>query len=202
MSIHPHIFLLLLCCLASCKLKFDNQEKNRQSDNTSDTDIYPALPPEEKLPPMDEIRKGTYAILVTGNTSSFIRGLYQGEATFSSTNTPVIHAGSIRGNIRKELSFLYSQGLIRKLNVYFSEPQLDTQSYPLITYSGFRDRLPRDSVAATYTIASNYQFESSEGRLEVLRMNEGQIDGKLEGSFVSSQGDSIYVSINFRAVQE
>lgn len=203
MNIHSLvIFVLLSCCLLSCKLRIDNQPQEQET-YSSPEPIEPSVPETEStLPPMSEIRPGYYAMLVTGNASTFVKGLYRGEATFASTNTPVIDAGGIKGNIKQELSFLYSQGLIRKLKVYFSKAQPEVQNYPLLTYSSFRNRLPEDSVSATYIIASNYQFESVKGRLEIHKLNERQIEGVLKGNFRSERGDSIQVNLNFKAIRE
>lgn len=207
MKIHSLVILLLLsCCLLSCKLRIDNQPQEQEQEQETESNpepIEPAVPvTEPTLPPMSEIRQGNYAMLVTGNASTFVKGLYRGEATFANTNTPVVDAEGIRGNIRNEMSFLYSQGLIRKLNVYFVQGQPIARNYPLMPYSEFRNRLPEDSVSATYIIASNYQFESVEGRLEIHKLSEQQIEGLLKGSFRSEKGDSLQVSLNFKAIRE
>lgn len=169
-----------------------------QEQVNSDNEEDPTAPI-ETLPPMSDIRQGYYAMLVTGSVSSFIKGLYRGEATFADTNTPLIGTD---GNIRKEISFLYSYGLIRKLKIYSGDPNIIVQSYPLVPYAYFKSNLPEDSVSATYIIASNYQFRSKQGKLEIYDVSSSIVKGSLEGSFFTDRGDSINVSINFKAVKE
>lgn len=203
MNIHSFAFLIiLLCCLASCKLRIDNRPEEQETDfgsNYGDPSTPPVL---DELPPLEKVSQGTYALLVNGKVSPFLKGIYRGEATFANTNTPVINANGISGNVKRELSFLYSQGLIRKMKIYFSSPQLEVRDYPLLSYSNFRKRLPEDSVAATYSIASNYYFESEQGSLEIHKLSEQQMEGAFFGNFISERGDTIQVSVNFKAIRE
>jgi len=155
-----------------------------------------------ELPPMSEVRPGYYAMLISGNTESFVPGLYKGEATLTNTNTPIINGRGIRGSIQKELDFLYTQGVIRKLSVFFKSSEPKVNNYPLLTYSDFRERLPEDSVSATYTISSNYRFESQEGRLEIHSLNDTLVEGVLSGTFVSERQDTVDITVHFKAVIE
>lgn len=193
-------FTVLALGFAACQLRIDNQQRTLgySEDSVATT---PSIV-EDSLPPMSEIRRGYYAMLVTGKSSSFIKGLYRGEATFANTSTPIINSSGIRGNIKKEFSFLYSQGLIRKLKIYFSGEPAGEQNYPLLPYEKFKKSVPKDSVAATYIIASNYLFDSRQGRVELHSVNENQVQGTLNGSFVSDRGDSIQVRLNFKAIRE
>jgi len=193
-------FFILALSFTACQLRMDNRQQDEDTnDNNSET---PAPVVQKALPPMSEVKRGYFAMLVTGKASSFTKGLYQGEATFSDTTTPVINSIGVRGNIKKEISFLYSQGLISKLKIYFVDAQLSVQSYPLISYTNFRNTLPADSVAATYIIASNNIFDSYEGQLEIHDLSENLIQGMLNGLFVSERADSIKIQMNFKAIRE
>mgnify|MGYP006294666119 CR=1 FL=1 len=193
-------FVFLVFSIAACQLRIDDQQRTLGYPEDSVT-TSPSIV-NESLPPMSEIRRGYYAMLVTGRSSSFIRGLYRGEATFANTSTPIINGSGVRGNIKKEFSFLYSQGLIRKLKIYFAGEPSGEQIYPLLPYESFRTSVPEDSVAATYIIASNYLFDSNQGSVELHSVSENQIQGTLNGNFISDRGDSIQVSLNFKAIRE
>jgi hypothetical protein len=193
-------FFILALSFTACQLRMDNRQQDEDTnDNVSET---PAPVVEKTLPTMREVRLGYFAMLVTGNASSYKKGLFQGEATFSNTSTPVINSTGVRGNIKKEISFLYSQGLIRKLKIHFVNAQLGVQTYPLISYANFRNTLPEDSVAATYIIASNNFFDSYEGQLEIHNLSENLVQGMLKGLFVSERADSIMIQMNFKAIKE
>lgn len=201
MSLQYIAFLLILAfSFSACQLKMNNPQQDEDTnDNVSETPI-PTV--EKTLPPMSEVKRGYFAMLVTGKSSSFTKGLFQGEATFSDTSTPVINSTGVRGNIKKEISFLYSQGLIRKLKMHFVKAEVNVQTYPLISYAKFRNTLPEDSVAATYIIASNNLFDSYKGQLEIHNVSENLIQGMLKGLFVSDRADSINVQMNFKAIRE
>lgn len=201
MSIQSFVFFAtLVFSFTACQLRIDNQQ---QVLNTTE-DTVETTPPvlQDSLPPMSEIQRGYFAMLATGKTSSFIRGLYQGEATFADTNTPIMNSSGVQGNIRKEISFLYSQGLIRKLKIYFADNLPSEQTYPLLAYDDFRRTIPEDSVAATYIIASNYLFDSYQGRVELHNVSENLVQGVLNGSFTSDRGDTLQVKLNFKAIRE
>lgn len=201
MSIQSFVFFAtLVFSFTACQLRIDNQQ---QVLNTTE-DTVETTPPvlQDSLPPMSEIQRGYFAMLATGKTSSFIRGLYQGEATFADTNTPIMNSSGVQGNIRKEISFLYSQGLIRKLKIYFADNLPREQTYPLLAYDDFRKTIPEDSVTATYIIASNYLFDSYQGRVELHNVSENLVQGVLNGSFTSDRGDTLQVKLNFKAIRE
>jgi len=201
MSIQSLVFFTtLVFSFTACQLRIDNQQ---QVLNTTEDTVETAPPIlNDSLPPMSEIQRGYFAMLATGKTTSFIRGLYQGEATFADTNTPIMNSSGVQGNIRKEISFLYSQGLIRKLKIYFADNLPSERTYPLLAYDDFRRTIPEDSVTATYIIASNYSFDSYQGQVELHNVSENLVQGVLDGSFTSDKGDTVQVKLNFKAIRE
>jgi len=200
MNVYSLLFLLL-CTLFSCQLRIDNTQENAVT--ALDTTIAinpPAIV--DTIPALQRVESGYYTMLASGNAPPAISGAYSGSAVYSRTNIPILSDRGIAGRIKAEISLLHSQGLIRILKIYAAEYDLKAPVYPLLPYAEFEQRLPPDSVAATYYIASGSEYVCRRGEMQIVSNNDQTVTGRLEGMFFSERGDSLLIKVNFKAAKQ
>ncbi|MFP4092106.1 MAG: hypothetical protein ACLFUB_09765 [Cyclobacteriaceae bacterium] len=195
--------LVLLLCLTSCQLRIQDQNRENYSGRSSSARAEEKVAPvPDLLPSLSEIRKGSYAMRVDGNASTFVKGNYRGKASFTYTNRLVFdNASQLQGKIRGEVELLYTMGPIRTFKVFFSEFPPVSRRFEITSYEDFANNLPIDTVSATFTIASGSQYSVRKGSLEITHSDEEEIHANLEVDMLSDKGDSIRVEVVFKALE-
>lgn len=202
MKLQSFVTIVFLCFLCACQLRIDKPQDIQDKIQPEKTDNITPQVVIDSIPPLDEIETGRYAMRISGNGPSSVKGFLLGNASFARTDTPVLNAKGLGGKIRGEIRMSYSQGLIRVFKVYFADEVNGTNSYALLPYEEFKERLPLDSVASTYSIASGFQFNSRKGSLQIISNDAQLLTGKFLGTFFSEKGDSLVITTHFKAVKE
>jgi hypothetical protein len=202
MKLQSFVTIVLLCFLCACKLRIDNPQDIQDENQPEITEENIPQIVIDSIPPLDEVETGRYAMQISGNAPASVKGFLRGSASFARTNTPILNANGLGGKIRGEIRMSYNQDLIRVLKVYFADEVNGINSYALLPYEEFKERLPLDSIASTYSVASGFQFSSREGSLQIISNTDQMLSGKLLGTFFSEKGDSLVINIHFKAVKD